>query len=325
MNSAILKPWLEEINLNDWLDLEHQLLKILKEQDLLQKNILVGFSGGVDSMALLASLSRVMKGRVSACFVHHGPGENVPYRERAENFCRNFCDTHGIDFYTEIHAGAVLTSEAELRDFRHRTLEKWRLQTNSDLLALAHHREDLLETRLLRLIRGTGPQGLEAMRVLQAPLLRPFLKTSKKDLEKYLQARSFLALEDPSNLDLNPFRNWIRNEWLVALEKRQEGAVNSLGRSLEILAENLDEASFSEEIFVENALSRPHYLSLSKTQQKRALASYLLSQNLRHFSQSHLEEVQKRLDNSQKELTFRVSGVDWVINAQQIRVQKISE
>jgi tRNA(Ile)-lysidine synthase len=307
--------------LNDWLDLEHHLWQELKEHELNDKKILVGFSGGVDSLALLWALHRVKKSAVEACYIHHGPGENLKYRDLAENFCRKFCQDHGIIFHTQKNLKQNLNSESELRDFRHSALEETRKQTGSEFLALAHHREDLLETRLLRLIRGTGPQGLEAMRVLQMKLFRPFLKVSKKELQEYLAKFSIVAIEDPSNQDLNPLRNWLRQEWLVALENRQAGAVNSLGRSLEILAENLEDSSLPKDLFQADFISRSHYLALSKAQQKQALAKFLLEAGVQNFSQSHLEEIQKRLDNPQKDLIFRVSGVEWVINAQQIRVQ----
>jgi len=308
--------------LNDWLDLEHLLWKELKEHEILEKKFLVGFSGGVDSLALLQALHRVKPGQVEACFVHHGPGGNAGYRDRAAEYCQAFCQAHKIPFHQQTHQGSELRSEAELREFRHFSLAQIREKTKSDFLALAHHREDLLETRLLRLIRGTGGQGLKAMQALQGALFRPFLKISKNDLQEYLQALSLEAIEDPSNQDLHPMRNWLRQDWLVALEDRQAGAVNALARSLEIIAESLEEMSLPEELFKEDFISRPHYLALSKAQQKQALAAYLLSQKARGFSQSHLEEIQKRLDISKKEFIFRVSGMNWVINAQQIRVEK---
>lgn len=307
--------------MNDWLDLEHQLWSVLKKERLLDKTMLVGFSGGVDSLAVVWALFRVKKTGVAACYVHHGPGENKAYRDQAAAFCQEFCLQQGIPFHTRTQNAAVLKSEAELREFRYDSLREVQLQTKSDLLVLAHHREDLLETRLLRLIRGTGPQGLGAMRTLQGSLFRPFLRLSKSELQDYLDMFSLRAFEDPSNKDLNPLRNWLRQEWLVALEKKQKGAVGSLARSLETLAEGLEENFLPEGLFVGKFLSRPHYLSLSERQQRQALASYLLAQGKRDFSQAHLEEIQKRLDNSQKDLNFRVCGVYWMVNAQQIQVQ----
>ncbi|MGZ3795929.1 MAG: tRNA lysidine(34) synthetase TilS [Pseudobdellovibrionaceae bacterium] len=308
--------------MQEWVALEHHLWKELKEHGLFAQKILVGFSGGEDSLALLWALQRVKKTGVEACYIHHGPGENERYRDQAEIFCREFCLAHGIPFYTQKNAGAELKSEAELRDFRHSSLVAIRLQTKAALLALAHHREDLLETRLLRLLRGTGPQGLTAMRVLQGELFRPFLKTAKKELQEYLAEFSLEAFQDPSNGDLHPLRNWLRHSWLADLEQRQEGAVNSLGRSLEALVESLTEISLPEGVLEENYILRAAYLALSKTQQKQSLAKYLLAQGVQNFSQSHLEEIQKRLDNSQKEFMFRVCGIDWIINAQQFMVQK---
>lgn len=308
--------------MNDWLDLEHHLWRELQEQRLLPQKLLVGFSGGADSLALLWALHRVKKTGLAAAYIHHGPGGNTSYRDQAEQFCRDFCERHQIPFFVQKYEGASLSSEAELREFRHRSLEHLRKQTGSDLLALAHHREDLLETRILRLIRGTGPQGLVAMRVLQGTFFRPFLKISKKDLLVYLEKYALSALEDPSNQDLHPLRNWLRQDWLRALEERQEGALNSLGRSLEALAEMGAVEELPEGLVIDQGLSRSHFLAASSSQQKRALARLLLQEGVRNFSQAHLEEIQKRLDNSQKDFTFRVGGVEWVVNAQQIRVQK---
>lgn len=308
--------------MNNWLDLEHHLWKELKERNLQSEQLLVGFSGGVDSLALLWACHRVKKTGLVAGYIHHGPGENAPYRDFAETFCKDFCRQHQIPFYSLKHSGKELTSEEALRDFRHTSLEELRKQTNAHWIALAHHREDLLETRLLRLIRGTGPQGLVSMQSVQGVLFRPFLRVSKKDLQIYLEKSSLTALEDPSNRDLHPFRNWLRQEWLVALEKKQKGAVHSLARSLEILAEAQEDDAFPEGLFEKQGISRGHYLALSKAQQQRVLAHYLLRMGQRNFSQSHLEEIQKRLDISQKVFIFKVGGIEWVINAEQIRVQK---
>lgn len=311
--------------MKDWRSLEHQLWRELHELELVGKKILVGLSGGVDSLALLWSLFRVRPQGVEACFVHHGAGENQEYRDQAYDFCQNYCVKKGIPFHSRRNLDTSLQSESELRVYRYQVFEEVKKQTGAELLALGHHREDLLETRLLRLIRGTGPQGLVAMQVLQQGIFRPFLRNSKKELLEYLKGFGLEGFEDPSNSSTDPLRNWLRREWLVALEGRQQGAVQALARSLEILAESQSGFSDKNEDFqkliANNGISRPHYLALTKTEQKRALAHFILRQNVQDFTQSHLEEIQKRLDNSQKEFTFKVAGIVWIVNAQQIRVQ----
>ena len=308
--------------MNDWVDLEHRLWRELKEKNLLEKKFLVALSGGTDSLALLNAMHRVLKAKVEACFIHHGVGSNEAYRNEAQIFCENFCAERGIPLHCLRNTGAMLNSEAEMRDFRYDQLEKVRAGISADLIALGHHREDLLESRLLRLIRGTGPQGLVAMRELSEKLFRPFLKTSKKDFCAYLHEAGISAFEDPSNADLEPLRNWLRQSWLVDLEKRQPGGVQSLARSLELIADAPIQERDFQELFQQNEVSRIEFQILTKSEQKRLLAQWLLSLKVRNFSVAQLEEVQKRLDNSQKEFTFRVAGLHWSVNAQQIRVQE---
>jgi tRNA(Ile)-lysidine synthase len=336
------KPlWSQVKLLANWVDLEHRLWQSLEKNALLEKKILVGFSGGADSLALLWALHRVKKQNIVACYVHHGDSQTASlknYRQGAAKFCEDFCKKYQIPFElrqrkTLAAASALkedqvfeLTSEESLRDFRYEAFESVMQQTGADLLALAHHQDDLLETRILRLVRGTGEQGLQAMRVLQGPLFRPFLKTSKASLENYLTHCSLTAFEDPSNLLTAPLRNWLRQEWLPALEARQPGALQSFARSLEVLASSAD-AAITEDalinaVFVNSkTLTRLGFLALSDKNQKKILARFVLSQNKRDFTHGHIEEVLKRLDNPQKELRFRVGGVDWYVNAQQISIQ----
>ncbi|MBC7371005.1 MAG: tRNA lysidine(34) synthetase TilS, partial [Bdellovibrionaceae bacterium] len=319
MNSVILKRSLEGNDLNDWVDLEHRLWQELKDKNLHGKKFLVALSGGVDSLALLLSLQRVLKTNVEACFIHHGPGANVLYRDQAQKFCADLCARFSLPFHERKNSGEMLNSEADMRDFRHLRLEEVRVETGCDFIAFGHHREDLLESRLLRLIRGTGLQGLIAMTELDRTLFRPFLKISKKNLQEYLERAGESGFEDPSNADLEPLRNWLRQSWLVDLEKRQPGALQSLARSLELLVDAPKQEDHFKGFFIANELSRSKFLSLTKTQQKQLLAKWLLSLKVKDFTQAQLEEVTKRLDNSQKEFTFRVAGLTWSVNAQQIR------
>lgn len=321
-------------------DLDHHVWKLLKANGLQKQKILVALSGGVDSLALLLVLAKIHKGagkaaghgsghkKLAAAYFHHGEGPNQEYRDKALKFCQKVCLKNGVEFFS-LKASRTARSEAEHRASRYEALQSLMATEGFSVLSLGHHQDDLLETRLLRLIRGTGAQGLQAMEIFKDNKFRPFLQISKKELKAYLRLEKQRALEDPSNKSsdkkTDPLRNWLRQDWLKALEKRQKGGVESLSRSLETLSQEL--SGSTQDLLLENeayrtqGLSRGFYLCLSPQQQKRLLAQYLWSLQMKNFSQSHLEEIQKRLDNPQKVFTLKVAGCLWEINAEQIKVQ----
>jgi tRNA(Ile)-lysidine synthase len=307
-------------------NLDHEVWKILKENDLQAKKILIAFSGGVDSTALVRVLSKIHKSTLlGLCYFHHGDDSNRDYREKAQIFTEKFAKKIGLPYFT-IKTSQLAKSEAQYRELRYEALDKLMKQEGFTVLATGHHSDDLLETRLLRLIRGTGAQGMQAMHIYKAPLFRPFLEVSKSELKKYLRAEKIRAFEDPTNNSLDPLRNWIRQDWLKALEKKSRGVTRSLSRSLETIARDLESSSWGEllhqnEDFKSQGLSRAFYLTLTPLEQRRMLAQYLFALGKKDFTQAHLEEIQKRLDNSKKVITFKVGGCEWEINAEQIQVQ----
>ncbi|WP_413584152.1 tRNA lysidine(34) synthetase TilS [Bdellovibrio sp. HCB274] len=296
------------------------------------KKFLVALSGGADSVALLAVLIKLLpKENLGACYFHHGDDKNQEYRRDAQVFCEKLCKKLDVPFYI-LKSKTLAKSEAQYREQRYEALARLQRDENFEVLATGHHADDLLETRLMRIVRGTGGQGLIAMSYFSGGVFRPFLETPKVELRKYLRSEKLRAFEDPSNKLLDPFRNWIREDWLKSLEKRQKGAVNSLARSLEILAQELQSTEHKPgtDLLGQNeayksqkdaGLSRSFYLTLTPFEQRRLLAQYLFSLGKRDFSQSQLEEIQKRLDKSQKVLSFKVSGCQWEINAEQIKVE----
>jgi tRNA(Ile)-lysidine synthase len=307
-------------------NLDHAVWKLLKEHDLQSKKILIAFSGGVDSTTLVRVLSKIHKAELlGLCYFHHGDDSNRDYREKAQVFTEKFAKKIGLPYFT-IKTTQLAKSEAQYRELRYEALDKLMKQEGFTVLATGHHSDDLLETRLLRLIRGTGAQGMQAMHIYKAPLFRPFLEVRKLELKKYLRAEKIRAFEDPSNSSLDPLRNWIRQDWLKALEKKSRGVTRSLSRSLETIARDLESSSWGEllrqnEDFKSQGLSRAFYLTLTPLEQRRMLAQYLFALEKKDFTQAHLEEIQKRLDNSKKVITFKVGGCEWEINAEQIKVQ----
>lgn len=300
------------------------------------KKILVACSGGCDSIALghvLANLSQRLGHQIGLAYVHHGDHENralVEFRAQAAKKVRAFAEKVQVPFH---HSPARsvksrLRSEAELRTFRYDALEKIRKRMGYDQIALAHHADDLFETRLIRLIRGTGLQGLEAMRPQQDGKLRPFLKESRAEIRTYAEQNKLDWIEDPSNLESHPLRNWLRLVWLEELEKKRPGACGAFARSLEqiVATASLVESTSSRSLVAENSgIDRQRFQTLTPNEKRQVLAAYLRERGVNAFAATHIEEIRKRVESPRKFLSFELLKLQWDINAEQILAKPIAK
>lgn len=299
-------------------DLEHELWKFLKREELSDARFLVACSGGADSLALALAFSRVVPpDRLRLLHVHHGGA--VEHRGRAEDFVRGFAAERGLDLRTH-RAEAAGSSEDSLRQARWKFFEQERLSWPNSWIVTGHHAEDLLETRLIRLIRGTGVRGLPAILPRGKKTLRPFLHVGPMRLKAYLSEENQEWTEDPSNRDPRHLRNWLRHAWLPQLEARRPGSVKALARSMELLVEALPRET--TEIAIGSSLPQSAYLLASPSEKRRWLAQLLVQAGMENFSFSQVEEIRKRLDKSRKGHSFRVAGCLWTINAQQIEARR---
>ncbi|MGB2115314.1 MAG: tRNA lysidine(34) synthetase TilS [Porticoccaceae bacterium] len=184
--------------------------------------ILVGVSGGMDSMLLLTLLNEYVESkRILAVHINHGLSDNSDHWQQ---FVENYCQQIGVNFYTEkiqlVVSGEGI--EAAARNARYAVFEK--LLKQDELLFLAHHADDQVETVVYRLLRGSGSKGLSGMpesRFLGAgQLIRPFLDYSKQALQQEAVDRKLTWIEDESNLDNRFDRNYIRNKLVPLIAQR---------------------------------------------------------------------------------------------------------
>lgn len=312
--------------------LEFETLKSLRAVP--ERDWLVAVSGGRDSVALLETLARLRARlglRLEVAHVHHGPGADRMTREfrgRAAALARAHAERLGLAFHlVERPPGRGGESEAALREFRHGALAEIRARGKLSWIVLAHHHEDLLETRLLRLVRGTGPEGLRAMKIRGGGRkLRPWLGTRKHRIAAYASERKLEWAEDPSNLDTKYFRNWLRVEWLPKLEAVRPGSTESLARSLALLSESISGANAAGKwsglgaaCLVGDGIDRLAFSSLPERERRFVLALYARRIDVRDMGRGRVQEILKRLDTDQKSLSFRVGGLQWLVNAEQIR------
>jgi len=309
-----------------WTALEHQIFQRMKNLEILNKKILLMVSGGADSVAAFHVLSRLLPPENLIVFhFHHGRNENSEFRDQALGFVEQLSKSKGVLFVSEfldvepVKFNDLKKDEATLRKLRLKALKKVHGQCKTDVIVTGHHEMDLLETRLMRMIRGTGPQGLVAMKEFNGLYYRPFLQTSPQVLKEYLISQKQNWIEDPSNKDTRYFRNWLRQKWLPALEKKRPGSVHRWSQSLELLSQKTDQSLV--QIPGSNTLSRAYYLSLTRDERALLLAKWFYSMNQTHYTQAHIQEIIKQLDKVQNVFTFYVAGLVFEVNAGQITVK----
>jgi tRNA(Ile)-lysidine synthase len=210
--------------------------------------ILVGLSGGADSVALtcaLLELGHSLGLRIAAAHLNHRirAGES----NRDEAFVRAMCARLDVELIVESAEGldpsiSSANLEERARELRRDFLGRVADRIGAGYVALGHHRDDQAETVLMRLMRGAGAAGMAAM-AERGPgkLIRPILRVSRADIRGYLDARAIAFVEDSTNSSRDILRNRIRAELLPMLER--EYAPGLGGRLVEVAAEmrSLDE------------------------------------------------------------------------------------
>ncbi len=206
-------------------------LQYIEEHNLLPNHptIVLGLSGGPDSVFLLHLLADLKKaGRIKeviAAHLDHG------WRADSQNdvdFSRQLAATCRVPFFADRLANfknaiAWNGSKEDLgRKARRLFFKKVMKEYHADVIALAHHRDDQLETFFIRLIRGTSLTGLCGIRPKSGSYIRPLLSVSKQDIIDYLTTHQIPYVTDPSNLSPDYLRNRIRNTVLPPLRACDE-------------------------------------------------------------------------------------------------------
>ena len=201
-----------------------QLASFCREEQLGRSSrIVVGFSAGNDSSALLWGLAKLARRHgflVLAAHLDHGLTDDSAARARqAAKLATALgvrCQTRRHDIRSNRRRGESL--EAAARRVRYGFLEEVRRGARADLVATAHHRDDQLETLLIRLLQGTELRGLAGIRGRHGYLARPLLEWSRRALEKVVAEQSLQIVDDPSNRDTRFLRNLVRLQLVPCLD-----------------------------------------------------------------------------------------------------------
>lgn len=202
--------------------------------------VIVGLSGGADSVALLNILIRLGYTCIAAhCNFHlrgEESGRDARFSEQIAE--QNNIPFEKIDFNTSQYAGDnKLSVEMAARELRYRWFEEIRLKHNSQAIAVAHHRDDSMETFLLNVIRGTGIHGLTGIHPKNGMVVRPLLCLSKEDILNWLEERQLPYIIDSTNLSDEYTRNYIRLNLLPVMERINPSVKETMARTVNYLSE----------------------------------------------------------------------------------------
>ena len=208
------------------------LREALRRLGLRGRAVAVAVSGGIDSVALAHALQEVAQRsrlRLSIAHVNHG------LRGAESDADQGFVEALGTRLGLAVRVERVDPRAARLagpsrdrpslqeaaRTLRYAALARLAERTGADCIATAHHADDQAETLLLRILRGTGPDGLAGIpeRSPDGRVVRPFLGVTRGEIERYAAGRSLRWREDPSNASPRYARNRLRREWLPGLSR----------------------------------------------------------------------------------------------------------
>ncbi|MHB8509604.1 MAG: tRNA lysidine(34) synthetase TilS [Candidatus Dormibacteria bacterium] len=202
-------------------NLREEVLRAARADEVLARpgaSIVVAFSGGPDSTALLhalAGLSRALSVRVVAAHFDHcwRPGSEADGEHASE-----VCGVLGITLYRGSAGPAPGRTEEAARRARHRFLEGVAAGQGAATVALGHTADDQAETVLMHLLRGSGLEGLAAMPIREGVRFRPLLRVTRERVLAYCGRHGLVPLNDPSNSDEAFLRNRVRHTVLPVLE-----------------------------------------------------------------------------------------------------------
>jgi tRNA(Ile)-lysidine synthase len=248
----------------------------------------------------LAASSSEIKSKISAVYVNHGLQIEA---DQWENHCAAIALALNVDFQclkVNAQKGSRQSPEEVARDMRYGALKT--LLSKNEVLLVAQHREDQMETMLLQLFRGAGLAGLSGMPLSIAfgagELCRPFLDSSKQVIKDYAVQHNLHWIEDPSNKDDRYDRNFLRNQILPLLKQRWPAIDKTVARSArhcandhsllqELASKLLDNISDK----TDQTLNISQLLKLDSNKQHLVIRQWFSSRQLRMPSEKMLGKI----------------------------------
>jgi tRNA(Ile)-lysidine synthase len=281
--------------------LENNLVNYFKNTNL--NKVIVAYSGGKDSTALLYLLNKIKKSlnlEIYACHINHGI--RGAKSEKDAEFCENFCNEINIKIkifninVPEFAKKNKLSLEQAARELRYKYLFDFLKDTEFDVIATAHHKSDLVETFFIKLFQGASILNLRGFN--NNLLIRPFLNLDKEIIDKYITESNLPFTEDETNKSINYLRNWLRHKIIPEINIKNSGYLNNI---INIQNESEELKNYIEQNVNKNLIIKEDNLSIKidKKQfnklhliEKKYIIAKVLEKRFR-LEKKHIEEVLK--------------------------------
>ncbi len=251
---------------------------------------MLAVSGGVDSMVLLHALADVRGVQLTVAHYDHGiradsAEDRVLVQETAQKL--------GLPFVYDMGQLGSNASEAAARKARYAFLERIRTVTQSQAIITAHHQDDMLETAILNMLRGTGRKGLSALRS-RTHVVRPMLHLNKDEIIAYAKKHNIRWREDSTNEDERYLRNYVRNSILPKFSASDRQLLLQLVLDTKELNQKIDTLLESQMHVQSRAdkLDRHWFISLPHHVSAEVLAHWLREYAVENFDKKTIQRLE---------------------------------
>ncbi len=227
--------------------LEEKVLQTIKKYHLIKQNdhIILGVSGGPDSTCLFhifLNLQEQLHFTFTVCHINHGIRKEA---EEDEQYVEQMCKNHGIPCFVKRENVLEKAKKEKLgieemgRKVRYAFFSKIQKQVGANKIATAHTKNDLVETVMMNLLRGTGLSGLKGIEPVRDNIyIRPLIECKRSEIEQYCEENKLNPKIDKTNFENIYTRNKIRNELIPYLEKEfNPNIIESIARMADIIQE----------------------------------------------------------------------------------------
>ncbi len=307
---------------------EHHFIRVHKKHFTNSRAFLLAISGGVDSMVLLHlfhKFQKQMQSQFRVLCVHHGlsPDKKInEYRTESLNCVQDFCKTYDVKFLTNFDPDSIfepatgLNSEQQLRDFRYGHFNAFK--QDHEILVLAHHLDDLLETQMLDLIRGSHFEHWSQHKEHSGQIFRPLAHVSKEDILQYAKEAKLQWCEDPTNQQSDSLRNWLRNGFLKELSEKSKGLKANLMKNLVKLYEHTPILAPVAEL----EITANSWLTLTQSDKQQFVLRSARRLGLKSMTQGQILDILQKLDLGQKEIKFQTGPIFWIKTTDKIQAYR---